>query len=104
MKEPVTVPANKLFPDADPSITMNITIPDGTSFNDGITTSDLLAWENYKHHFAKDWSAYKLGETSMRALGHLDKNSNAKSSTKSSIDYTQFPVVGKSRPSTWRPR
>jgi hypothetical protein len=43
--------------------------------------------EHYKHHLAKDgnvlltidsWSANKqLGETSMRALCHLDKNSNA---------------------------
>ncbi len=41
--------------------------------------------EKYKHYFAKDgnvilptdWSANKLGETSMRALCHLDKNSNA---------------------------
>jgi hypothetical protein len=54
-------------------------------FNDGTTASDPLACENYKHHFAKngnvilptDWSANKLGETCMRALCHLDKNSNA---------------------------
>jgi hypothetical protein len=47
-KEPVTVPANKLFPEADPNITMTITIPEGSNFrfNDGTTASDLLACEN----------------------------------------------------------
>jgi hypothetical protein len=100
-KEPVTVPANKLFPDADPSITMSITVPDGAAFrfNDGTTASDLLACENFKHHFAKDgnvilptdWAANKLGETSMRALCHLDKNSNAAPGPRPKTTILLFP-------------
>jgi len=100
-KEPVTVPANKLFPEADPNITMTITIPEGSNFrfNDGTTASDLLACENYKHHFAKgnsvilptDWAANKLGETSMRALCHLDKNSNAAPGPRPKTTILLFP-------------
>jgi hypothetical protein len=85
-KEPVTLQANKLFPEADPAITLTVTIPDGATFrfNDGTTTSDTLPCEAYKHHFTKnnavifptDWPANKIGETSMRAVCHLDKNSS----------------------------
>ena len=73
-KEPVGLAANKLFPDADPAITLSITIPEGTAFrfNGGTMSSDLLPCESYKHFFAKagniifptDWAANKIGETS----------------------------------------
>jgi hypothetical protein len=69
-----------LFPEADPAITLTITIPEGSSFcfNGGTMSSDLLPCELYKHFFAKagniifptDWAANKIGETSMRAVCH----------------------------------
>jgi hypothetical protein len=61
-------------------------IPDGRyfRFNGGTLDNDLLACENFKHHFSKgeriifptEWAANKLGRTFMRAATHLDKTSN----------------------------
>ncbi len=55
-KEPVTLSAAKLFPEADPIITMTVTMPDERDFlfEDGTTDSDPLPCENYKHHFSKN--------------------------------------------------
>ncbi len=52
-KEPVMLQASKLFPEADPDITLTVVIPDGREFrfNGGTLGSDLLACENFKHHF-----------------------------------------------------
>jgi hypothetical protein len=86
-KEPVSFAANKLFPEADKDIMLHVTVPDGAEFRfpNGTTASDLVPCENFKHHFSKnqqiifptDWAANKIGETSMRAITHLDKESNA---------------------------
>ena len=100
-KEPVGLAANKLFPDADPAITLSITIPEGTAFrfNGGTMSSDLLPCESYKHFFAKagniifptDWAANKIGETSMRAVCHLDKASNTGTGPKPKTTLLLFP-------------
>jgi hypothetical protein len=100
-KEPVGFAANKLFPDADPAITMSITIPEGTAFrfNGGTMSSDLLPCESFKHFFAKagniifptDWAANKIGETSMRAVCHLDKASNTGTGPKPKTTLLLFP-------------
>jgi hypothetical protein len=86
-KEPVSIAANKLFPDADKNTMLSITLPQGHEFRfaNGTTASDLLPCESFKHHYVKDqqiifptdWAANKVGETCMRAIVHLDKDSNA---------------------------
>jgi hypothetical protein len=100
-REPVGLAANKLFPDADPAITMMITIPEGSTFrfNGGSMSSDLLPCESYKIFFAKagsiifptDWAANKVGETSMRAVCHLDKASNSGTGPKPKTTILLFP-------------
>lgn len=85
-KEPVSLQACKLFPAVDSSITLTIHIPDSVqfAFNSGTLCSDYLQMELYKHHYSKDgahilatdWEANGIGETSMRAIAHLDKTSN----------------------------
>ncbi len=94
-KEPVILQASKLFPEADPDITLTVVIPDGQEFhfNGGTLGSDLLACENFKHHFSKgkriifptQWAANKLGETSMRAVSHLDKTANGNNGPKTRL-------------------
>jgi hypothetical protein len=100
-KEPVTLQASKLFPEADPAITMTVFIPDGREFrfNGGSLSSDLMACENFKHHFSKedriifptDWAANKIGETCMRAVSHLDKTSNGSSGPRPKTTILLFP-------------
>jgi hypothetical protein len=100
-REPVGLAANKLFPDADPAITMMITIPEGSTFrfNGGSMSSDLLPCESYKIFFAKagniifptEWAANKVGETSMRAICHLDKASNSGTGPKPKTTILLFP-------------
>jgi hypothetical protein len=72
-REPVGLAANKLFPDADPAITLSITIPEGSTFrfNGGTMSSD--------------------GETSMRAVCHLDKASNTGTGPKPKTTLLLFP-------------
>jgi hypothetical protein len=99
--EPVTLQASKLFPEADPAITMTVFIPDGREFrfNGGSLSSDLMACENFKHHFSKedriifptDWAANKIGETSMRAVSHLDKTSNGSGGPRPKTTILLFP-------------
>jgi hypothetical protein len=100
-REPVGLAANKLFPEADPAITMTITIPEGSAFrfNGGTMSSDLLPCESYKIFFAKagniifptNWAANKIGETSMRAVCHLDKASNSGTGPKPKTTLLLFP-------------
>jgi hypothetical protein len=100
-REPVGLAANKLFPEADPAITMTITIPEGSAFrfNGGTMSSDLLPCESYKIFFAKagniifptDWAANKIGETCMRAVCHLDKASNTGTGPKPKTTLLLFP-------------
>jgi hypothetical protein len=100
-RELVGLAANKLFPEADPAITMTITIPEGSAFriNIGTMSSDLLPCESYKIFFAKvgniifpsDWAANKIGETSMRAICHLDKASNSGTGPKPKTTLLLFP-------------
>jgi hypothetical protein len=100
-REPVGLAANKLFPEADPAITMTITIPEGSAFrfNGGTMSSDLLPCESYKIFFAKagniifptDWATNKIGETCMRAVCHLDKASNTGTGPKPKTTLLLFP-------------
>jgi hypothetical protein len=100
-KEPVMLQASKLFPEADPDITLTVVIPDGREFrfNGGTLGSDLLACENFKHHFSRgeriifptEWAANKLGETSMRAVSHLDKTSNGNNGPRPKTTILLFP-------------
>jgi len=104
-REPVGLAANKLFLDADPAITMTITIPESTAFrfNGGTMSSDLLPCESFKHFFAKagtiifptNWAANKIGETSMRAVCHLDKASNTGTGPKLKTTLLLFPRPAK---------
>ena len=100
-KEAVSLTASKLFPEADPAITMSVTIPDSAEFrfNDGSLSSDLVPAQVYKHHFSKhegiifptDWAANNIGETSMRAVCHLDKSSNGHAGPKIKVTILLFP-------------
>lgn len=100
-REQVSLQACKLFTEADPAIMMTITIPDGATFlfNSGTLSSDLLPGEAYKHHYSKganiilptDWEENSIGETSMRAISHLDKNSNAAPGPRIKVTILLFP-------------
>lgn len=100
-KEPVSIQAAKLFPTADPAIMLVIYIPDGAEFrfHSGNLGSDLLPCESYKHHFSKgesvifptDWAANNIGETCLRAIGHLDKSSNTGTGPRPKTTILLFP-------------
>jgi hypothetical protein len=87
-KEPVEIQANLLWPDAEPDIFLTITPPEGTAFrfDSGTLCSDLIACEDYQHGFRQDgraivpteWQNKGVGETSIRAVCHLDKTSNGR--------------------------
>jgi len=88
-RETITLQANNLWPAADAEVKMHITMPDGYTFrfNSGTLCSDMVACEDYKHYFTRgdniipptDWGKFKLGETAIRAVCHLDKSSNGAS-------------------------
>ncbi len=72
----------------------------GDYHEDGSTmSSNLLPCESFKHFFAKagniifptDWAANKIGETSMRAVCHLDKASNTGTGPKPKTTLLLFP-------------
>ena len=100
-RNPINIQASKLFPAADPSITLTITMPDSGEFRfrGGTLSSDILPAEGYKHHYSKagniifptDWLLNNIGETCMRAVSHLDKTSNTVSGPRPKTTILLFP-------------
>jgi len=80
---------------------MVISVPDGANFrfDGGTMYSDLIGSEEYKHYFTKgdslvpptDWERNNIGETSMRAVCHLDKSSNGAEGPKAKMTILIFP-------------
>jgi hypothetical protein len=87
-KDTLELQANNLWQAATPDVKISITIPDGAVFKfaSGTLASDYVAAEDIRHNFSKngsaivptEWAAHGIGEIALRAVCHLDKNSNVK--------------------------
>ena len=100
-REPISLQANYLWREADVAVKMHVTIPDGSAFQflSGTLSSDLIAAEDFRHYFTRgedvipptDWNRLHIGETTLRAICHLDKGSNGNTGPAAKTTVLIFP-------------
>lgn len=100
-KDFVDINATDLWPTATEGTILSVMVPDTNMFrfSSGTLVSEYVHSEHYRFFFKRgsntlvpsEWAAHNVGDTTIRAVVHLDKTSNSKAGPRAKTTFLIFP-------------